>query len=120
MTVEQLFQKLSSKEFKDTENGDLFYNFFIFQYPASKEYEIRQQIQEFKAKLIRPCNYIDVLTLNLFDEFCKFLDGQSFGKKHPSYLKYLLEKDESTPDAVTSSLTNKANSEAFYQYIHQP
>ncbi len=81
MTVEQLFQKLSSKEFKDTENGDLFYNFFIFQYPASKEYEIRQQIQEFKAKLIRPCNYIDVLTLNLFDEFCKFLDGQSFGKK---------------------------------------
>ena len=23
MTVEQLFQKLSSKEFKDTENGDL-------------------------------------------------------------------------------------------------
>ena len=25
MTVEQLFQKLSSKEFKDTENGDLFY-----------------------------------------------------------------------------------------------
>ena len=119
MTVEQLFQKLSSKEFKDTENGDLFYNFFIFQYPANKEYEIRQQIQEFKVKLIRPCNYIDVLTLNLFDEFCKFLDGQSFGKKHPSYLKYLLEKDESTPDAVTSSLTNKANSEAFYQYIHQ-
>lgn len=52
MTVEQLFQKLSSKEFKDTENGDLFYNFFIFQYPANKEYEIRQQIQEFKAKLI--------------------------------------------------------------------
>lgn len=119
MTVEQLFQKLSSKEFKDTENGDLFYNFFIYQYPADKEYEMRKQIQEFKAKLIRPCNYIDVLTLNLFEEFCNFLDQQAFGKKHPSYLKYLLAKDEVDPDAVTKSLTNKVDSEAFYQYIHQ-
>ena len=69
MTVEQLFQKLSSKEFKDTENGDLFYNFFIFQYPANKEYEIRQQIQEFKVKLIRPCNYIYNPQIEMFARF---------------------------------------------------
>ena len=74
MTIKELDDKLNSPGFQDTENGDLFYNFFIYQYPADKEYDIRRQIQEFKASLIRPTNYVDVLTLNLFDEFCHFLD----------------------------------------------
>ena len=73
MTIKELDDKLNSPGFQDTENGDLFYNFFIYQYPAEKEYDIRRQIQEFKANLIRPINYVDVLTLNLFEEFCNFL-----------------------------------------------
>ena len=118
MTIDELYEKLSSRQFQDTQNGDLFYNFFVYQYPAEKEYEIRQQIKQFKEQLIRPINYVDVLTMNLFEEFCNFLDGQSFGKLHPSYLKYLIEKDSSNPDNVTKTLTNKANSDAFYQYVH--
>ena len=118
MTIDELYEKLSSRQFQDTQNGDLFYNFFVYQYPAEKEYEIRQQIKEFKEQLIRPINYVDVLTMNLFEEFCNFLDSQSFGKLHPSYLKYLIEKDGSNPDSVTKTLTNKANSDAFYEYVH--
>lgn len=118
MTIDELYEKLSSRQFQDTQNGDLFYNFFVYQYPAEKEYEIRQQIKEFKEQLIRPINYVDVLTMNLFEEFCNFLDGQSFGKLHPSYLKYLIEKDDTNPESVTKTLTNKANSDAFFQYIH--
>lgn len=118
MTIDELYEKLSSRQFQDTQNGDLFYNFFVYQYPADKEYEIRQQIKEFKEQLIRPINYVDVLTMNLFEEFCNFLDGQSFGKLHPSYLKYLIEKDGSNPDSVTKTLTNKANSDAYYEYVH--
>ena len=118
MTIDELYEKLSSRQFQDTQNGDLFYNFFVYQYPADKEYEIRQQIKEFKEQLIRPINYVDVLTMNLFEEFCNFLDGQSFGKLHPSYLKYLIEKDGSNPDSVTKTLTNKANSDAFYEFVH--
>ena len=83
MTIKELDDKLNSPGFQDTENGDLFYNFFIYQYPAEKEYDIRKQIQEFKANLIRPTNYVDVLTLNLFDEFCSFLDQKKF-LRHPS------------------------------------
>lgn len=118
MTIDELYEKLSSRQFQDTQNGDLFYNFFVYQYPAEKEYEIRQQIKEFKEQLIRPINYVDVLTMNLFEEFCNFLDGQSFGKLHPSYLKYLIEKDDTNPESVTKTLTNKANSDAFFQFIH--
>ena len=96
MTIKELDDKLNSPGFQDTENGDLFYNFFIYQYPAEKEYDIRKQIQEFKANLIRPTNYVDVLTLNLFDEFCSFLDQKKF-LRHPSMLKYLMEKEQSDP-----------------------
>lgn len=38
MTIKELDDKLNSPGFQDTENGDLFYNFFIYQYPAEKEY----------------------------------------------------------------------------------
>ena len=80
MTIKELDDKLNSPGFQDTENGDLFYNFFIYQYPAEKEYDIRKQIQEFKQNLIRPTNYVDVLTLDLFEEFCNYLNGQKFLK----------------------------------------
>ena len=117
MTVQQLHDKLSSKEFQNPENGDLFYNYFVFQYDASKEHEMRQQIKEFKENFKRPTNYVDILTLDLFAEFCNYLNGISFGR-HPSYLNYLLEKDGSDHDAVLKNLTIKANQQQFYEYIH--
>ena len=117
MTVEQLYEKLCSKKFQDTQSGDLFYNFYVYLYPADKEFEMREQIDEIKENIKRPVNNVDVLTLDIFEEFCRFMDGQSFGK-HPSYLNYMLEKDESRPDDVTKALLLKANSDDFMLYIH--
>ena len=117
MTVEQLYETLCSKKFQDTQSGDLFYNFFVYLYPADKEFEMREQIEDIKENIKRPVNNVDVLTLDIFEEFCRFMDGQSFGK-HPSYLNYMLEKDESRPDDVTKALLLKANSDDFMLYIH--
>ena len=117
MTVEQLYEKLCSKKFQDTQSGDLFYNFFVYLYPADKEFEMREQIEDIKENIKRPVNNVDVLTLDIFEEFCRFMDGQSVGK-HPSYLNYMLEKDESRPDDVTKALLLKANSDDFMLYIH--
>ena len=117
MTVEQLYEKLCSKKFQDTQSGDLFYNFFVYLYPADKDFEMREQIEDIKENIKRPVNNVDVLTLDIFEEFCRFMDGQSFGK-HPSYLNYMLEKDESRPDDVTKALLLKANSDDFMLYIH--
>ena len=72
---------------------------------------------EHKEKIKKLKKNVDVLTLDIFEEFCRFMDGQSFGK-HPSYLKYMLEKDESRPDDVTKALLLKANSDDFMLYIH--
>ena len=117
MTVAQLYEKLCSKNFQDTHSGDLFYNFYVYLYPADKEFEMREQIDEIKENIKRPVNNVDVLTLDIFEEFCRFMDAQSFGK-HPSYLKYMLEKDETKPEDVTKALLLKANSDDFLLYIH--
>lgn len=119
MTIQELDQKLNSPEFQDTEN-DLFYNYYIYQYPATEEYEMRRQIQEFKRNLKRPTSYQDVLTLNLFDEFCNFLDNKRF-LRYPSMLHYLLEKeaggDASCVANVQETLTRNAHSPEFLEYI---
>ena len=122
MTVKELYEKLCDPGFQRTEDGDIFYNFYIYQYDAEKEYEIRDQIREFKDNLIRPTNYVDVLCLNLFDEFCRFLDKKRF-LSHPSMLKYQLEKEASNPEAngrgVADTLSRNAHSKDFLCYVHQ-
>lgn len=42
MTLEELYDKLCSEEFKNTENN-IFYNFFIYQYPPQEEYAMRKK-----------------------------------------------------------------------------
>ena len=117
MTVEQLYEKLCSKTFQDTENGDLFYNFFVYLYPAGRENEMRSQIASIKENIRRPVNNVDVLTLDIFEEFCNYLDSTSFGP-HPSLLRYMLDKDTDKHDEVTRALTLKAGSDEFMKYLH--
>lgn len=119
MTVSELYEKLDQPSFQDAASGDMFYNFYIFQYPAQDEYDMRRQIQTFKENLRRPANYIDTLTLDLFEEFCKFLDGQSFGKQNPSLMKFLMEIEKDAPDNIQQVLGMQANSQKFYEYIHR-
>jgi hypothetical protein len=100
MTVEQLYDKLCSKTFQDTESGDFFYNFYLYLYPCDKEYLMREQIASIKESIKRPRNNVDVLTLDVFEEFCSFMEGQTFGK-YPSLLGYTLDKDKEMPEKIT-------------------
>lgn len=119
MTVEQLYEKLCSKTFQDTENGDLFYNFFVYLYSAGSENEMRSQIAQIKKNIRRPVNNVDVLTLDIFEEFCNYLDSMSFGP-HPSVLKYMLEKDAGdSHDNVTRTLMTHAGSDGFMKCLHE-
>jgi len=120
MTIKELDEKLNSPGFLNTEN-DLFYNFYIYQYPAEQEYDIRRQIADFKTNLKRPLTYVDVLTLNLFEEYTNFLNQKKF-LKHPSMLRYLMDKeqkDTANANSVQETLVRNAHSKEFLQYIHE-
>jgi len=117
MTIEELYNKLGDKSFQDTTTGTMFYNVYVFQYPAEEEYEIQRQIEELKVRLKRPNNNLDILTINIFDEFCAFLDQKSFGK-NPSLLKYLLDKEHKDPKSVQDTLSRNAGDEKFFEWIN--
>lgn len=119
MTVEQLYEKLCSKAFQDPRNGDLHYNYFMFQYDATKEYDMLRQIDDIREKIRRPNNNVDILLLDLFDEFTAFLDGRSFGRKWNSYKEYLINKEQTMKEEVQKSLGDLAKSEDFINYLHK-
>ena len=116
MSIEELYNKLCDEEFQNPHAST--YNYYIYQYPAKDEYYWEKEIRNFVENLKRPAIYVDVLAIDLFELLCQYLDGQSFGT-HPSYLKFLLEKDEKEPDNVTRILGSKATSDKFLQYVDQ-
>ena len=119
MTIEELYEKLSSKEFQDPSNGDLFYNYFVYQYPAEKEYEIREKVVEFKRQLIRPVTYVDVLTMNLFEEFCHFLESVPFDNENPSLLQALLNSEVGDPEGIGRVVGDMACGDEFLEYVRR-
>jgi len=115
MTIDELYTKLEDKGFQDTETGALFYNVYVYQYPAIEEYTIREQIGNLKQRLRRPNNNLDILTINVFEEFCVYLNQKKFGN-NPSMLQYLLNKEkEGTP--VQDTLIRNACNEDFFAWI---
>ena len=116
MTIEELYNKLEDKFFQDTDTGSIFYNVYVFQYKPEEEYEVRYQIENLKARLKRPNNNLDILLINLFSEFCDYLDKKNFGN-NPSMLKYLLAKEEQG-NPVTDVLIKNACNEDFFRAIH--
>ncbi len=117
MTVDELYKKLSDPHFQDTENGDLFYNFYVFQYPPENEYEIQRQIQDLKDSLERPNNFIDLLALDIYEEFIAFLKEQEIWGT--TFLEEVLNTDKVDPDGATKMLTEQANSEEFLKRLHE-
>ena len=116
MTIPELYDYLCSPQFRDEKSGNIFYNYYIYQYPAKNEYEMRRQILEFKEKLERPANFINALVLDLFTVFCDFLKKEKFGNQ--SLLDMTFEEEQEGEDSVTEELSHEANSDKFLQFVH--
>ena len=116
MTIQELYDKLCDEEFQNPLAST--YNYYMYQYSAKEEYSMVQEIQNFINNLKRPAIYVDVFAVDLFELLCQYLDEQSISV-HPSYLKFLLEKDDKDPDNVTKILGSKATSHKFLQYLDE-
>lgn len=117
MTVTELYQKLANKDFQDPEISKLFWPVYMYGYDPKKEYEIRKEIQDIKERLHRPNNYLNVLTLDVFQEFLKFLEATHFGKRPK--LEFYLDSEKLKSEKVHQALIKDANSDKFLDWIHQ-
>ena len=119
MTISDLYdQLLSDKEWQNPETGKLFFPAYIFTYPPEEEYQVREEIEGLKDRLIRPNNFVDALVLNIFSEFLEFLKESKLGDE--SLFDLLLEKDRSSdpPEELTEILSEQASSLEFFNFIN--
>lgn len=120
MTIQELEQRLNDPQFLNPENGDLFYNVFIYQYPADQEYAIREQIQLMRENLRARAKQVEPVMLNLYEQYMTYLDQRRF-LKNPSMLRYLMEKEASGPNepaTVQQIVQRNAQSKEFIEYLH--
>ena len=116
MTIDNLYEFLTDKDFKEPDTGNLFFPAYMFTYPAEMEYEIRDKILEFKSRLIRPNNYLDSLVINIYDEFIDFLKSKRILGNNLLNLYFEKEEEEGT-ESLIQDLKDRSNSEEFYEYL---
>jgi bacteriophage exclusion system BrxB-like protein len=117
MTITELYTQLSDKNFQDHQTGNLFFPAYMYMYDPAKEYEINNEILDIKDRLHRPSNYLDVLVLDIFDEFLSYLKQEKFGRS-TKYDFYTLHEDKK-PDAVHKALKQDAYDNRFLLYLDE-
>lgn len=116
MTINELYDLLCDEDFQDHKTGSLFFPAYLYIYDPTKEYYIREQIQQMKERLIRPNTYVDVLILNLFTEFLDYLKAKDFGGR--PLLDALLENELKDSGRVTESLRREATRGKFLSELN--
>jgi hypothetical protein len=117
MTIAELYNKLANKDFQDYQTAKLTWPVFMYGYDSKNEYQIRKDILDIKERLHRPNNYLNVLTMDIFQVFLNFLEVSNFGKKNK--LQFYLESETDKPDKVQQALIKDAASKKFFDYVHE-
>lgn len=116
MTITELYSKLSDKDFQDYNTGNLFFPAYMYMYDPTKEYEVESEILDIKNRLHRPNSYLDVMVLDIFEEFINFTKATKFGKS--SKFDFYIEHEESKKEAVHKSLSKDAYDERFLKFLN--
>jgi len=116
MTIKELYELLCDKSFQDPATGNLFFPAYMYLYNPETEYEIRQEIETIKERLVRPTDFVDVLTINIFNEFCNYLSSQTWGDGN--WFDFILNNEQSNYKNVQTTLHQKAKEEAFCIYLN--
>lgn len=116
MTIEELYEHLANDDFKDHETGNLFFPAYMYMYEAEKEYEIDAEINNIKDRLYRPANYLDVIVLDIYEEFLAYLKQEKMAKSNKFDFYMLHEK--SKKDAVEKSLFRDAYDKRFLSFLN--
>lgn len=118
MTITELYNQLSNKDFQDHQTGNLFFPAYMYMYDATKEYEIEQEILDIKNRLHRPNNYLDVMVLDIFEEFVSYLKQDDI-IKGTSRFDFYSNQENNKPDAVDKALHREAYDQRFLKHLDQ-
>lgn len=118
MTITELYNQLSNKDFQDHQTGNLFFPAYMYMYDATKEYEIEHEILDIKHRLHRPNNYLDVMVLDIFEEFVSYLKQDEI-IKGTSRFTFYSNQETDKPEAVDKALYREAYDPRFLNHLDQ-
>ena len=116
MTIAELYTHLANDDFKDYETGNLFFPAYMYMYNAEKEYEIDAEILDIKNRLHRPTNYLDVIVLDIYEEFIMYLKQEKFAKSNK--FDFYNAHENKKPEAVNKSLFKDAYDTRFLEFLN--
>jgi hypothetical protein len=116
MTITELYEQLANKDFQDHQTGNLFFPAYMYTYKPEKEYEIEAEILDIKNRLHRPNSYLDVLVIDVFEEFVDFLKQQKFG--NVSKFDFYKQHEETKRQKVDQALRQDAYDARFLNYLN--
>jgi hypothetical protein len=115
MTITELYNQLCDKDFQNHQTGNLFFPAYMYMYNPEQEYAVEKEILDIKNRLHRPNNYLDVMVLDIFEEFTNFLKNEKFG--NTTKFAFYLEHESNKKDAVDKALKQDAYTEKFMNYL---
>jgi hypothetical protein len=115
MTIPELYNLLSDKDFQDHETGNLFFPAYMYMYNPNEAYEINAEVSEIKDRLNRPSNYLDIMILDVFEEFINYLKQEKFGKV--SKYEFYINNEANKPDAVNKALKSDSYNDRFLKFL---
>lgn len=113
MNIDNLVNLLEDKGFQDPKTGNLFFGAYIYLYDPASEHEMQKNIKTLTDRLKRPNNYLDCLTINLFDFFIEYLKGNSF--IGTSFFDTAIEQEQVNPDKAIDYLLREIEDDRFYK-----
>tara|TARA_R110002167_G_scaffold26873_4_gene92116 strand:- start:1392 stop:1982 length:591 start_codon:yes stop_codon:yes gene_type:complete len=116
MTIPELYTHLSNDDFKDHETGNLFFPAYMYMYNAEEEYKIDAEILDIKNRLHRPTNYLDVIVLDIYEEFIVYLKQEKIAKSNKFAFYNMHEQRK--PEAVHKSLSKDAYDPRFLEFLN--
>jgi hypothetical protein len=117
MTITELYNQLADKAFQDHQTGNLFFPAYMYTYDPEKEYEIDAEILAIKNRLHRPNNYLDVMVIDIFEEFVHYLKQEKFGKD--TKFNFYIQHEKNKSEAVDKALRQDAYDQRFLAFLNE-
>lgn len=114
-SIDSLYELLENRDFLNPETADIFSPFFFFTYDASKEYQVRKEIELLKEKLERPLAMVDTLVINIYETMIEFLKNRMVAGK--SSFDTLMELDKGNSRGVQVRLEGLIQREDFIKFL---
>ena len=100
MNIDKLVDLLEDKGFQDPRTGNLFFGAYIYTYDPKEEYTLQSDLKKLTQRLKRPNNFLDCLTIDIYEFFIEYLKSHRFGQF--TFFEEAMEQEKENPEKACS------------------